>query len=905
MLSWLRRGNTAGPELAAALKRGFAALNAGDLDAARTALDSVLAVNPHHPDGNYLMGLALLRGGDLKSALARLDAAIAADGTNAAFRFSRAECLRPLGRIQEAAEAFESALALDGDDANWWHELGSTRQALGQREAAMEAYRQALARDAGLVPALCNLGALLAEAGQHDAARETYREAMARAPHSPAGALGLGGLLQADGDMDGAEGCYRAVLATAPDEPEALVNLGSLLFARKELAEAEVVLRHALEVRPDSAAAWINLGVVLRGAGRSDEALEAHARAAQLAPQLPAALLQHALSLRLAGDLPAAEARLHEACALAPDNPEVHATLAAVLMAQGAIEEAEAEFLRCLELRPSFAGVWADYAVLLINTGRGEAAAAALEHALKADPELPEAHLLHGMVHLRLHRFPESEKSLKRALELNPDLLQAQIGLQVLDHLTFELSASEAACRRTLSRHPDAGDAWLNLGNALLVQGRLDEALAATRRAVEILPDPRQAWSNTLLTLNYRSESTPQVLIEEHRRYGNAYPPRRDRHAFTRNRDPQRRLRVGYLSPDFRKHVVAFFIEPVIEAHDPRAVEVVGYYNDTQVDEVTRRIRDRAVFWREVANLDDDRLESLMLEDQLDILVDLGGHTARTRLPAASRRVAPIQASWLGYPNTTGLKAFDWRITDDRADPAPDAEAQYVERLWRLPETFLTYRPPPEAPGVMPLPLQERGFVTFGAFNNFSKVTDLVLELWARILREAPGSRLQIKTGALKDEEVRERALRRLTALGVEPARVQLSGVVPGRVEHLTTIAGLDLQLDTFPYHGTTTTCESLWMGVPVVSLAGDRHASRVGVSLLEAVGAGDLVAHDPDGYVALAVSLAKDPARLADLRTRLRPAMQRSPLTDATRFTRHLESAYRGMWHDWLSETA
>ncbi len=905
MLNWLRKPAAPAPDLAAAVQRGFAAFNAGELDAARTALESVVAADPRHADGNYLLGLVAMRTGDVATALARIDAAIAADATNAAFHFSRGECLRAQGRLEEAVASFRRALERDGDDAGWWNELGLTEDALGRRAAAIEAWRGALGRDAGFVPALCNLGNALAESGDREGARAAFREAMQRAPAFPAGALGLGTLLQADDDLDGAEACYRQVLAAAPEQSEALLNLGALLLKRQDLAEAEAVLRRAVHSSPDFAEAWINLGSVLRSAGRMPEALEAHGRAAELAPRLPAALLQHAITLEVSGDLPAAESRLHEAASLAPEDAEVHSVLASVLMAQGALDEAELEFRRAVDLRPGFAAAWVNYADLLHKTGRSAAAAGALGHALEAEPDLPEAHMNLGVVRMHLNLTAESEASFKRALELRPDMVGAHVGLAALYFLRQRLTECEAACREALALAPDSGASYMNLGNTLQQQGRHDEAIAATRRAIELMADNGQAWSNLMLGLNYRAETTAQELIDEHRRLGAAFPPRRGRRDFDRDRDPGRRLRVGYLSPDFRNHVVSFFIEPVLENHDPRAIEVVGYYNNTQVDEVTRRIQSRAALWRDIAAMDDDRVEQLMLDDRLDILVDLAGHTAKTRLPAVSRRVAPVQATWLGYPNTTGLEAFDWRITDARADPSPSAEAQHVERLWRMPEVFLTYRPPAEAPEVSPPPMIERGHVTFGAYNNYAKVSDFVLALWARILLAVPGSRLVMKTSALKDEGVRDYTMRRLAALGVDTARVSLSAVIPSNREHLATFAGLDLQLDTYPYHGTTTTCESLWMGVPVVSLAGDRHASRVGTSLLESVGAGELVAHDADAYVNLAVALARDPARLSALRARLRPGMQRSALTDPQRFTRQLEEACRGMWRDWLSATA
>jgi predicted O-linked N-acetylglucosamine transferase (SPINDLY family) len=428
-------------------------------------------------------------------------------------------------------------------------------------------------------------------------------------------------------------------------------------------------------------------------------------------------------------------------------------------------------------------------------------------------------------------------------------------------------------------------------------QGRVDEAIDIERRVIALDPSKPAPWTNLLFSSNYSERIPAATLFEDHLGFGRHFPAVRDVPSLrATRRNGRRRIRIGYVSPDFRNHVVSYFFEPVLDHHDRNRFEVLCYYNERQIDDTTRRLRAKADLWRDIATLDDDAVERLMLEDELDVVVDLAGHTANNRLAVLARRVAPVQVNWLGYPNTTGLPAMDWRITDARADPAPEADALHTERLYRMPEVFLNWRPHPDSPEVAPAPCLSAGQVTFCSFNNFAKVSDHVLGLWGRILAQLPDARLLMKTLSLTDPAVQEAARRRLEQAGCDLSRVVFSGSVPSMAGHLGTYARADIALDTYPYHGTTTTCEALWMGVPVITLAGDRHASRVGVSLLESVGAGALVARSDQEYVDKAVALARDPQRIVAWRGSLRSRILASPLADSARFTRDLEDAYRSM---------
>ena len=434
----------------------------------------------------------------------------------------------------------------------------------------------------------------------------------------------------------------------------------------------------------------------------------------------------------------------------------------------------------------------------------------------------------------------------------------------------------------------------MNLGNSLREQGRTDESIRVFKELLSRKPDYLDAWSSFCLTLNYASSITPEQLFKEHcacgARLSSVNSPARFAETIATSRE--RPLKVGYVSGDFRDHSVARFFGPVLAQHDRARIESVCYYNGPADDQVTTRLKGLANKWRYVRGVSDDQVINIIRDDRIDILVDLSGHTSDNRLTLFARRAAPIQATYLGYPNTTGLTNMDFRITDKWADPEGQ-ERFYTETLIRLPGGFLCYGPPAECPPVNDLPALKNGYITFGSFNNLAKVNDSVVALWARVLHKVPGSKLLLKNRQLTDANVRTRYLALFESSGIQPDRVLLLPPSPGEKEHLSTYNQIDIALDTFPYNGTTTTCEALWMGVPVVTLAGVSHASRVGVSILTRLGLASLVADSPELYERLCAFLSSDFNYLAKLRQGLRNAMQSSPLCDATGLTRELEDAF------------
>jgi len=354
------------------------------------------------------------------------------------------------------------------------------------------------------------------------------------------------------------------------------------------------------------------------------------------------------------------------------------------------------------------------------------------------------------------------------------------------------------------------------------------------------------------------------------------------------------------VSPDFRNHSVARFFLPLLEGHDRGAVEIACYAELARSDAVSERIRSLADRWSPTVGLSHDELAARIRGDAIDVLVDLAGHTSDNRLLTFARTPAPVQATWLGYPGTTGVAAIGWRFSDAECEPPGDADRRSSERIWRLPHGFHCFAPPADAPAVAPPPCAARGSVTFGSFNNFLKLAPETIALWGRVLAAMPGAQLLLKSNFVFDAAAHQRHLERFAAAGIDPSRIVILPYMPDERAHLAAYGEIDVALDPFPYNGTTTTCEALWMGVPVVTLRGDRHAARVGASLLTRVGLPDLIAGDEAAYIAVAAALAAAPQRLAALRAGLRAQVAASPLCDAGGFARAVEDAYRAMWRAW-----
>jgi protein O-GlcNAc transferase len=597
------------------------------------------------------------------------------------------------------------------------------------------------------------------------------------------------------------------------------------------------------------------------------------------------------------GDIGRALTMVNEAIALEPANAGFHSWLASLHASRATPSEAIRAYQEAIRLKPDMPEWHAKLGALLAEAGRLTEALAAYRARLAASPEDARAHFDLGDVLLRLGQLKPAESALRQAASMAPEAAGVQFYLAMVLRDQGRPVEAEESARRAVAIAPDMPQGWFALGSVLSRQAKHVEAAQQYRKAISLIPDYDAAWDGLLFSMNYSDQWSPREVYEAHLEWGRRFPETPARTVTTSSaRPPRPRVRIGYLSPDFRHHSVTYFIEPVLEHHDPARFEVFCYDTGTRNDVVTTRLKGRVEHWRSMARVSHEDLERVLRADELDILVELSGHSDEHRLPVLARRVAPVQVTYLGYPNTTGLPTIDYRVTDALADPQGDSDNLHVETLVRLPGSFLCYRPPERGESPPPRPFRRKGHITFGSFNNFPKITPTCIALWAEVLSRVPASRLLIKTHGLQDPGLRALLMRQFNQAGVGNDQLSILPPTPDHREHLQAYGEVDIALDTFPYHGTTTTLDALWMGVPVITLAGDRHASRVGVSIMSALELTELVARTPDRYVEAAVQLACNVDELERLSGSFRRRLTSSPITDGRGFAAKLETAYLEM---------
>ncbi len=648
--------------------------------------------------------------------------------------------------------------------------------------------------------------------------------------------------LHESGDLAGAQRCYREILRVDVRDADATHLLGLIAHQRGEHAQAAAQIGAAIALRGDKAIYHYNLGNALAALDRPQEAAQSFRAAMRLDPAHAATRANLALALTQSGRHQEAAVELRQLLKLSP-SPAARNALASAL-------------IRCADADPAASGAYAEAAALLREAWR------------------------------------DADDPAEARLALAYCLQQDRHWSEAAEHYAAVLALKPA----------DAG-AHNKLANCYNQLGRMGEAILHYRETYRLAPDFPEALASVLACLNYDPDCSPEQSAAEHRHWAErvAAPHYPKSARFDNERDPQRRLRVGYVSPDLRRHPVSAIFEPILAAHDRSRIEATCYYNFAGEDAVTLRLKHQAKRWRPVAGLSDAALCEQIRADGIDILVDLAGHTTHNRLLAFARKPAPVQVSWLGYFNSTGLATMDCFISDPWSSPAGQ-ERYYVERLLRLPDTRFCYLPPEYMPDVGPLPAASAGRVTFGCLNNLAKLNESVLALWGKVLHAVPDSRLLVQAAALDDAPNRERFGALCARHGIAPQRLELRGFVPID-QSPASYAGIDIALDPFPFCGGMTSLEALWLGVPVLTLPGETIASRQSASMLMNLDLPGLIAQDAGQYVDSAALLARDLPRLAALRAGLRTRFAASPLMDYAGFARALESAYRDMWINWLAD--
>jgi len=649
----------------------------------------------------------------------------------------------------------------------------------------------------------------------------------------------------------------------APKDPDVHNFLGLALKQQGHLGKARVHFQKALKLSPKSAGLMVNLALLLKAEGKNAKAEELYRKALSLSPDL--AIIYVNLGVVLADQRRYDEAvEVYEAgLSKSSSSPELLVNLAEALSGMGEAGKAERRYKEALEIAPQHVKALVGYGTMLKNLKRFDEAESLFKRAFAVAPDSMEVRNNYGVMLQAAGRIGEAETHLAEAVRLSGGILQMQ----------------------------------LNHASAIKEMGRVDEALEMYESLLNSGDETPELISNYLFTLNYSDRLTAEQITEAHCRWGGRLGARKET---TRRRpaaDKKRRLRIGYVSHDFKRHSVANFIRFVLREHDRKAFEVFAYSTTRKPDEVTESIVDLTDRWIDAAGLSDAELAERINEDQPDILVDLGGHTGHNRLAVFANRAAPLQMTWIGYPNTTGVAEMDVRLVDALTDPDEASYDLGTEALVRLPKCFLCYEPTMTLPDVAEPPFRKNGHVTFGCFNNLAKMQPNVLRLWGELMGRVPDSRLLFKGKSFIDSSVQERIFRLMGMSEKDRQRIEFRGYEQSQEGHLAVYNAVDIALDTFPYNGTTTTCEALIMGVPVIGLSGDRHAARVGLSLLSAAGVPELVADTPQDYLAMAAALSEDRDRLAAYRSDLRGKLQSSPLMDAKGFVARYEETVKALF--------
>lgn len=806
------------------------------------------------------------------------------------------------GHLNQAASIYLQILQIEPNHPDTLHFLGLIDHQLGNYEIAVERINKALVFIPNFAEAHYNLGVVFKDQGNLDKAVFSFQKALSIQPNFAEAYSNLGVALQAQGKLDEAVNSYQKAVALKPGYAEAHYNLGVAFKDQGKLNEAVVSYQKAVSVNPGHAEAHYSLGRALKDHGQVAEAIASYQMAVSLAPDYAEVHYNLGNVLKDQGQLAEAVASYQKAVLAKPDYAEAHDNLGNAFQCQGQLLEAVASYQKALSLMPDYAQAHYNLGNALRDLGQLDNAIASYRRVLEINPDYAEAYTNLANILYDIGQQDEAIANFRRALQIKPDFAEAHYNLGNALQVTGQLSEPMASYRRALEIKPDYAEAYANLGSLVYDMGQQDEAMAYFRRALEIKPDLASIHSNLLFAYNLQVNHVRAEALDEARSFGERAAQRAQPYStWPSTPEPVRCLRVGLVSGDLGQHPVGYFLDSVLAALSARFSEKLRFYaypSATRFDAVSERIKGICEGWRSAVGLPDETLARLIHEDKIDILIDLSGHTDHNRLPLFAWKPAPIQVSWLGYFATTGVAAMDYLIADPWT--LPEAEEPYfTEKIWRMPETRLCFTPPEMDIDIAPLPTLVNGYVTFGCFNHLAKMNDTVVALWARILKTVPCSRLFLKAKALREASEQRSVIGRFAAHGVDADRLMMEGPEV-REKYFSAYHKVDIALDPFPYTGGTTSVESLWMGVPVLTLAGASFLARQGVGLLMNAGLAEWVAVSADDYVARAVSRANDIQGLAILRSGLRHQVLASPIFDAPRFARHFEDTLRGMWQIW-----
>ncbi|MBW2411981.1 MAG: tetratricopeptide repeat protein [Deltaproteobacteria bacterium] len=704
--------------------------------------------------------------------------------------------------------------------------------------------------------------------------------------------------------MDNAIHAFKQAVDLNPGYVKAYFNLALASSTLGDHGAAVKYYEHCLRLNPDDAETHYNLANTRLKNNDIDAAIDAYKKAISLDPHHAQAFNNLAIALKKCTKLADAIKNLKRAIELKSDYAQAYHNLGILNLELKRSAQAIAAFLAYLQLQPDDATALNNLGNAYYQQGQVTEAISCYRKSLKLDPE--DAHANYNLANA-LQAADKTDEALRLyqyALRHKPKWPEAYNNLGTAYQDMGLLDRAIAAFEQALEIQPDYAEAFNNLGIVYRQQGRIQKALSCYRRALQIKPDYSECHSNLVFGLNYDPQATQEEIFSHACQWWVRHgQPLTGRFMHTNSRNPNRRLKIGYVSADFRRHPVGFFLLPLLKEHDQDRFEVYCYSDIKQSDELTDQIKSVANHWIPTLGLSDADVAQRIFSDQIDILIDLAGHTAHNRLPVFARKPAPLQINWLGYVNTTGLGAMDFRVSDDLVDPPSDGNRFHSETLIRLENGFFCFAPPLKPPPVSELPARKRGHITFGSFNKLSKINKDVIALWSQIMQRLPGSRLRLMAKPLADASTRDRYLALFHANGIAADRLEMVTYQPTYFDYLNQYSQIDIGLDPYPHNGHTTTCDSLWMGVPVITMRGDRYASRMGASILTRLQLEKFVANSKEAYFESATGLATDLDMLQELRRGMRKRFASSPFYDVKRFAGEIESAYRQIWCTWCQD--
>ncbi len=834
--------------------------NEGQIDKAISIYSQILDTNFQHSDSLHLLGVAN----------------------------------HQLGESEKGVELIRQAISLNPDDAGYFSNLGSALKAVGRLVESIEAYEAAIDLDKLFLPAYYNVGEVYCLMDRVHDGEAAYRKALELNQNLPDIWTNLGiCLLNQDKEQE-AEECFIKALERMPTFPTALYSFARLRDRQERLDEANTLYAQALSMGFDQAACLRGLAMIAQRQSLPELAID---YLNQLIDNgLADADVYNNLSLafKATGDLDKARKAIENALEIDSDHVESLCNLSSMLNEEGLFAEALPFAQKAVKLDENCDIAYNNAGSSYRGMAKLDEAAEAYDQALRINPEQPEYYNNLALVLEFQCRFDEMMEAFETAIDLKPDYAIGKANFAAALLKQGHLSRAKELIDSIAEKEEVSTSILVSLGRYNYELGRFPESLKAYQEALEINPKEMIALFGMAATQIARDDVEDEFLFKLHCEAASRIEDGVEPLSHDRIERSSTKIKLGFVSPDFKNHSVAFFLEPLIENLDRDRFEIHCYSSVPNPDEMTRRFQSLADEWHEISDTSGKNLASDIKKDGIDVLFDLAGYTAGSQIAAFVYKPAPIQVSYLGYAHSTGLSSMDFRIVDPVTDP--EEKTFNSERLAEMPDCFLCYRPVDEAPEVGPLPALENESITFGCFNNIAKFTPLSARLFAGAMKAVPDSRILLKSHQADDPAVRERVTALFGNNDIDESRIEFMPRLPNIREHLSFYNRVDIALDTSPYNGTTTTCEAFWMGVPVVTLAGSRHASRVGASLNSVVGLSDLTAESEEDFIKKTAMLSENLEKLSEIRQELRQRVTDSPLRDESSFARNMESTILGM---------